>query len=339
MVDKITTAPTDNTVVNKINEIIDNMGGTITVDQTYDGTSSNPQSGVAINGAKFIQNTATGTNSITIGGASTAGSNSLNIGKSSNANVNHGTAVGVGAKVRSESGIAVGYAIDIGTSIGGIGIGGSVSNSNYGIAIGGFVDGAVNSIQIGHGTNSTVNSLQIGFGVNNNYKLLDGTTGLIPDARISTNIARSSNIPTIDQTYDGTSANAQSGVAIAGELANYSNTNLSNITNTGKIAIAHNAMPTTSTVVVSSIANGGTYVAPHDGYLIATAKQVIASGGFVQLSGNAVSSSWVGSGMTGNTTYTTIPVKKGLTVTVVWYGFTGGVSLNFAPCIGSENEV
>ena len=51
MVDKITTAPTDNTVVDKINEVIDNMGGTIIVDQTFDGTSANAQSGVAVQGA------------------------------------------------------------------------------------------------------------------------------------------------------------------------------------------------------------------------------------------------------------------------------------------------
>ena len=37
-------------------------GGSIIVDQTYSASSTNAQSGVAINGAKFIQNTATGTN-------------------------------------------------------------------------------------------------------------------------------------------------------------------------------------------------------------------------------------------------------------------------------------
>lgn len=40
----------DNAVQLKINEIIDNMSGTITVDQIYNPTSQNPQSGVAIAG-------------------------------------------------------------------------------------------------------------------------------------------------------------------------------------------------------------------------------------------------------------------------------------------------
>ena len=42
----------ENAVQEKINEIIDGLGGggTIVVDQTFDGTSTNPQSGVAIAG-------------------------------------------------------------------------------------------------------------------------------------------------------------------------------------------------------------------------------------------------------------------------------------------------
>lgn len=47
-VNKLTLPSTDNAVQNKINEIIDNMGGTITVDQTYNPTSTNPQSGTAV---------------------------------------------------------------------------------------------------------------------------------------------------------------------------------------------------------------------------------------------------------------------------------------------------
>ena len=77
------------------------------------------------------------------------------------------------------------------------------------------------SIQLGYGTNSTATTLAVGFQDVDNYILLDGTTGLIPDARISNNIARASEVPTVDQTYDGTSANPQSGVAIAGTLVNY----------------------------------------------------------------------------------------------------------------------
>ena len=54
---------------------------------------------------------------------------------------------------------------------------------------------STNSIQIGYGTNSTPNTLSIGFN-NTSYTLLNGITGLIPDARISSDIARTSQIPT-----------------------------------------------------------------------------------------------------------------------------------------------
>ena len=45
-VNKLTLPSTDNAVQNKINEIIDNLGGT--VDQTYDPTSTNAQAGTAV---------------------------------------------------------------------------------------------------------------------------------------------------------------------------------------------------------------------------------------------------------------------------------------------------
>ena len=43
-----------------------NSGGGGTVDQTFDGTSANAQSGVAIAGAGFLQNIATGTDSLAV---------------------------------------------------------------------------------------------------------------------------------------------------------------------------------------------------------------------------------------------------------------------------------
>lgn len=151
-----------------------------TTDQTYDGISSNPQSGIAIAGAKFIQNTATGTGSITIGGTANSNNYGVNIGTFSGASGAFATAIGAQAEANAEA-----------------------------------------AIQIGSGTNSNAATMAIGFEYNGNvyhYKLLEGTTGLIPDARISTNIARSTDIPTIDQTFDKTSANAQSGASILGLL-------------------------------------------------------------------------------------------------------------------------
>ena len=54
-VSKLGDTPTQLQTINKVNEIIDNMAPTITVDQTYDPTSTNAQSGVAIAGASFTK--------------------------------------------------------------------------------------------------------------------------------------------------------------------------------------------------------------------------------------------------------------------------------------------
>lgn len=68
------------------------------------------------------------------------------------------------------------------------------------------------------------------------------TTNTVTLATVATSgsyndLSNKPTIPTVDQTFDGTSANAQSGVAIEGELANYQNklvsgTNIKTINNT-----------------------------------------------------------------------------------------------------------
>ena len=186
------------------------------------------------------------TQSIAIGhSAKTNYSQAVAIGSSSQATASASVAIGGSSKASANTANAFGYSSEA-TGVGATTLGYSAKAS------------AVYSIQLGKGTNSTASSLAVGFN-GTNYSLLDGTTGLIPDARISTNIARTSAIPTVnnptitftqggttkgtitlnqstnqtiafdagggggtvDQTYDGTSTNAQSGVAIAGELANY----------------------------------------------------------------------------------------------------------------------
>lgn len=130
MVNKITTPPNDQEIIDKINELVD---------------------------ADFLQNIATGTGALNIIGTTTGGSGSYSV------------SMGYDAKSTSSSGIAIGY--------------GAVSANSH-------------AIQIGGGTNHTKTSLYVGFGSQiGNYQLLDGTTGLIPDARISSNIARTSAIP------------------------------------------------------------------------------------------------------------------------------------------------
>lgn len=69
----------------------------VTVDQVYDSTSANAQSGVAINGAKFIQNTATGAGSLSAGSYSSAtGTNTVAFGFYAQAHANGALQIGQG---------------------------------------------------------------------------------------------------------------------------------------------------------------------------------------------------------------------------------------------------
>lgn len=147
--------------VNKINEIIDNLGST--ADQTYDSTSTNAQSGVAIAGAKFIQNTATNENSITVGGTATTAGGAINAGVGSSVTATGGTAVGRNAEITKNYGTAVGYTAKV--------------TGNY-------------AVQLGYGTNSTASTFSVGFYASSsadrkNWTLLNGTTGLIPNERLN----------------------------------------------------------------------------------------------------------------------------------------------------------
>lgn len=166
-------------------------------------------------GAGGIQNTATGTDSLTILGNATSYGDSINIGDYSSANGGYavaiggqsgdayyaeasanGTSVGAGAGASSGS-VAVGYQAQTAGSDN-IAVGrdtyiDSDASSSVAIGNGASVTGEgntiANSIQLGSGTNSTANSLQVG-----SYELLNTSTGLIPDARISTNIARTADV-------------------------------------------------------------------------------------------------------------------------------------------------
>ena len=125
-----------------------------------------------------LQNTATGTNSL---GILSSTSSSYNFGYS--------VAIGANSLLDSDYSVALGY--------------NTRTNNSYSTAIGyNAQTGGYCSIQLGNGTNSTASTFKVGFfrGTDNtahNWELLDGTTGLIPDARLSTNIARTSQIPTV----------------------------------------------------------------------------------------------------------------------------------------------
>lgn len=147
-----------------------------------------------------LTNTANGTNSLAILGTINAAGSATAVGISSTAGSN-GTALGKSADA-GNGGLALGAISKAsGSWATAIGNGNNISNSATATGSGAISIGhnahatASNTIQIGEGTNSTADSLQVG-----SYELLDRTTGLIPDARISTNIARTSAIPTVNDS-------------------------------------------------------------------------------------------------------------------------------------------
>ena len=139
-----------------------------------------------------LQNTAIGNGSLNILGNATNYASSISIGSSSYVPTSDAIAIGCGTQAKSQNSMAVGGRY---TSIG--------TGSNYSIALGieaSIDNNTTRAIQIGEGTNSTATTLSIGFGSVGNYQLLNGTTGLIPDARISSNIARTSALPSLATT-------------------------------------------------------------------------------------------------------------------------------------------
>ena len=190
-------------------------GGGGTVDQTYDATSTNAQSGVAIAGEltnyqatlvsgtniktvgntsllgsgdiNAVLNTATGSNSLTIMGTAATSAGAINIGSSTTASSSgYSVAIGNSAKASGVSAVALGR--------------GAQATNTSSVAIGRDAQStAAYAIQIGKGTNATASTLAIGFN-GTNYDLLDGTTGLIPDARISSSFVKTTSLATVATT-------------------------------------------------------------------------------------------------------------------------------------------
>ena len=180
----------------------------------------------------YLQNTATGSSALTILGTANAKSNSINIGSSSTVTGNQAVVIGNGAGASGVKSSALGYY--------------AKANAAY-------------AIQLGQGTNSTANTLSIGFpnydGNNNsaNYRLLDGTTGLIPDARISTNIARSTDIPT-DNSSLTNGAGYITGITSTDVTTSlgYTPVNKAGDTMTGDLALKFSGLDLTTTVSTNS---------------------------------------------------------------------------------------
>ena len=132
-----------------------------TVDQTYSSssTSTNALSHKAIADSKFLQNTATGSFSVSILGGGTTSSSSINIGQFSSILGSYNIAIG------NNSAVSL--------------------NAQYSIAIGSAANTSANyAIQLGKGTNSEANSFYVGLSDSNNYKLLS-SDGTIPNPRLN----------------------------------------------------------------------------------------------------------------------------------------------------------
>ena len=148
----------------------------------------------------YIQNTATGTDSLTILGTAASSTNSVNIGTGAGASGIKAVSVGDYASAEGEGSIAIGGDNSTthrarATHKGNVAIGHDAYaiNATGIISIGESAHAqSTNAIQLGTGNNSTADTFQV-----RSYTLLDTSTGLIPDARISTNIARTSALPNV----------------------------------------------------------------------------------------------------------------------------------------------
>ena len=130
-----------------------------TVDQTYNASSANAQSGVAINGAGFLKNAATGSNSICILGNASGdanGSRSVAIGTDSYASQNNCVAIGNYAAATGYTSVAVGMC---------------QATANY-------------AIQLGSGKNGNANTFSVGLSSSLNVRLLN-SDGTIPGERMA----------------------------------------------------------------------------------------------------------------------------------------------------------
>lgn len=128
------------------------------------------------------------------------------------------------------------------------------------------------------------------------------------------------------------------------DISNLADTSFSNITNTAKIAIAHNAMPSNTYTDLTLSASGATYTAPADGWLC-LAKGTTSYDQYVQFNATEGdldfrSNLLVGAEThsNGNIAYVYMPMAKGQS-TKVHYSAGGAVfAFRFIYAVGSESE-
>lgn len=280
---------------------------------------------------KPLVNKATGGNSITVDGTAVTYNNSINIGKQTQISGFNAVAIGYGAQAAKQ-----------GTGLGSI----AKASGEASVAIGiGATASGNNSIQIStksYNTNPDANTFKVG-NANGNFEIMSAD-GTIPEARLAdTTSAAQGQVLTLDSNLDATwaspaatawgsitgtlsdqtdLANALAGKAnTATTLSGYgitdgANTNLSNITNTGKEVCANMAMPSNRSTNLTLPASGGSIIAPADGY-IHFAKNATAANQRVKL--YTTTQMAVASWSTGAYNIEVLlPVSKGETVSVAY---------------------
>lgn len=194
MVNKITTPPTTSELIGTVNEIIDDKQDKLTV-----GTGISISSGnvISVTAPTLINSAYDASYNLSVFGNSVKGMYNTIIGNDASLTVSNSSQANtvIGGRASAIGNSYILYATAVGFE--------ATAYNNGSISIGSdAITYGLSAIQIGTGTNNTDYSLQVGFrDMNNisnslNYQLLDGTTGLIPDARISSNIARSADVPT-----------------------------------------------------------------------------------------------------------------------------------------------
>lgn len=174
---------------------------------------------------EVLTNTATGSNSVSTGGANvTTGGSSLAIGVDAATGSSGEVAVGAAATSGGYSSVAVGNVADA-TGGNAVAVGqNSLADSMNSTAVGqGAKSTATYAIQLGAGTNTEANTFSVGLSNSNNYKLL-GSDGKIPAERLPFEGDVLTNTSTLSSSFSTANANPATSayaVAIGDEASTY----------------------------------------------------------------------------------------------------------------------
>ena len=184
------------------------------------GTGIDITSGVVSVTAPTVINNATGTNSVALGDSSqSTAEGSVALGKSSRANSTYSTAIGYSAYATNTNSVAIGKQ--------------SKATAARTVAIGSGAEANANDAYVIKGINNTANTFQVG-----TYTLLNTSTGLIPDARISSTFATTSyvddSVSTNTAYFDGSWATYAD---IPSTVAGFTDENLPEPTNNNYLVV------------------------------------------------------------------------------------------------------